>query len=176
MSNPIFFDPDRRRWKRIRKSIDVAVVVFSLLIGFFAITVVRKTSIPNVLLADQKKNYRALKPNERKKPRRSGPPAARRWFRPRRSCSTPAKASAAPSTSPGTRPATAPCASTFTSSISSSPSGSMSSEPTGICRPSTRTNTLYNVMNNGRVANIDAKLMPFIKSSERPGGRAAHGQ
>ena len=71
MSKPIFFDPGRRRWKRIRKSIDVAVVVFSLLLGFFVVTVVRKTSIPNVLLADQKRNYRALKTNERKKPLRA---------------------------------------------------------------------------------------------------------
>src|SRR6202051_344428 len=68
MSKPIFFDPDRRRWKRIHKSIDIAVVVCSLLIVFFVVTVVRKTSIPNVLLADQKKNYRALKLNEHKKP------------------------------------------------------------------------------------------------------------
>ncbi len=72
MSKPIFFDPDRRRWKRIRKSIDITVVVLSLLIVFFALTVVRKTNIPTVLLADQKKNYRALKLNEPKKPLRKG--------------------------------------------------------------------------------------------------------
>jgi peptidoglycan/xylan/chitin deacetylase (PgdA/CDA1 family)/spore germination protein YaaH len=70
MSKPIFFDPDRRRWKRIRKTIDVVVVVLSLLIVFFAITIVRKTSIPAVLLAEQKKNYHALKLNEHKKPQR----------------------------------------------------------------------------------------------------------
>ena len=72
MSKPIFFDPDRRRWKRIRKSIDVTVVVLSLLLVFFALTVVRKTNIPAVLLADQKKNYRALKLNEPKKPLNKG--------------------------------------------------------------------------------------------------------
>jgi len=71
MSKPIFFDPDRRRWKRIRKTSDVVVVVLSLLIVFFALTVVRKTDIPKVLLTDQKKNYRALKLNERKKPQRA---------------------------------------------------------------------------------------------------------
>jgi cellulose synthase/poly-beta-1,6-N-acetylglucosamine synthase-like glycosyltransferase/peptidoglycan/xylan/chitin deacetylase (PgdA/CDA1 family)/spore germination protein YaaH len=72
MPKPIFFDPDRRRWKRIRKSIDVAVVGLSLLIVFFALTVVRKTNIPTLFLADQKKNYRALKLNEPKKPQRKG--------------------------------------------------------------------------------------------------------
>jgi cellulose synthase/poly-beta-1,6-N-acetylglucosamine synthase-like glycosyltransferase/peptidoglycan/xylan/chitin deacetylase (PgdA/CDA1 family)/spore germination protein YaaH len=70
MSKPIFFDPERRRWKRIRQTTDVAVVVLSLLIVFFVITIVRKTSIPAVLLAEQKKNYRALKLNEHKKPQR----------------------------------------------------------------------------------------------------------
>ncbi len=39
---------------------------------FFALTVVRKTNIPPVLLADQKKNYRALKLNEPKKSQRKG--------------------------------------------------------------------------------------------------------
>ena len=68
MSKPIFFDPDRRRWKRIRKTIDFTAVVLSLLIVFFALTVVRKTNIPNVLLANQKKSYRALKLKEPKRP------------------------------------------------------------------------------------------------------------
>jgi len=33
----------------------VSVVVLSLLVVFFALTVVRKTNIPKVLLADQKR-------------------------------------------------------------------------------------------------------------------------
>ena len=72
MSKPIFFDPDRRRWKQIRKWIDVTLVALYLLIIFFAITVVRKTNIPRVLLADQKKSYRALKLKEPKKLVRKG--------------------------------------------------------------------------------------------------------
>lgn len=77
MSNkPIFFDPERRRWKRIRKTIDVAVVVLSLLLIAFTFTVVRNTNVPTVLLADQKKNYRALQQKEPKRPVRRG---THRW-------------------------------------------------------------------------------------------------
>jgi hypothetical protein len=71
MPKPIFFDPDRRRWKRIRKTIDITVVVLSLLMLFFAVTVVRKTNMPKVLLTDQRKNYRALKQNEKKAQRKN---------------------------------------------------------------------------------------------------------
>jgi len=70
MSKAIFLDPDRRRWKRFRKTIDVTVVVLSVLVVFFAVTVVRRTSIPKLLLADQKKNYHALKQEEKRPPRK----------------------------------------------------------------------------------------------------------
>src|SRR5689334_14067376 len=74
MSKPVFLDPERRRWRRIRKSIDFAVVAVSLLFIFFVLTVVRKTSIPNLPFTDQKRNYRALKVDEH----RHGPRHARR--------------------------------------------------------------------------------------------------
>ncbi len=165
MSNPIFFDPDRRRWKRIRKSIDVAVVVFSLLLGFFAITVVRKTSLPNVLLADQKKNYRALKSDERKRP-----PKVRTTHR-----KTPVPASQVVLNSgEGIRGAfyvtwDAASYSSLREYIHQLdfvfPEWLHVLAPDGHLQAVDETNTLYNVVNNGRVANIDAKLMPFIKSS-----------
>jgi cellulose synthase/poly-beta-1,6-N-acetylglucosamine synthase-like glycosyltransferase/spore germination protein YaaH/peptidoglycan/xylan/chitin deacetylase (PgdA/CDA1 family) len=165
MSNPIFFDPDRRRWKRIRKSIDIAVVVFSLLIVFFAVTVVRKTSIPNVLLADQKKNYRALKSNERKKP-----------VKPRvthRKTLVPAT-QVVLNSGEGIRGAfyvtwDAASYSSLREYIHQLdfvfPEWLHVLAPDGHLQAVDESNTLFNVLNNGRVANIDAKLMPFIKSS-----------
>jgi cellulose synthase/poly-beta-1,6-N-acetylglucosamine synthase-like glycosyltransferase/peptidoglycan/xylan/chitin deacetylase (PgdA/CDA1 family)/spore germination protein YaaH len=165
MSNPIFFDPDRRRWKRIRKSIDIAVVVFSLLIVFFAVTVVRKTSIPNVLLADQKKNYRALKSNERKKP-----------VKPRvthRKTLVPAT-QVVLNSGEGIRGAfyvtwDAASYSSLREYIHQLdfvfPEWLHVLAPDGHLQAVDESNILFNVLNNGRVANIDAKLMPFIKSS-----------
>jgi cellulose synthase/poly-beta-1,6-N-acetylglucosamine synthase-like glycosyltransferase/spore germination protein YaaH/peptidoglycan/xylan/chitin deacetylase (PgdA/CDA1 family) len=165
MSNPIFFDPDRRRWKRIRKSIDVAVVVFSLLIVFFAATVVRKTSIPNVLLADQKKNYRALKSNERKKPLRVRET--------RRKTLVPAS-QVVLNSGEGIRGAfyvtwDAASYSSLREYIHQLdfvfPEWLHVLEPDGHLEAVSEDNTLYNVISNDHVANIDAKLMPFIKSS-----------
>src|SRR5208282_710823 len=165
MSNPIFFDPDRRRWKRIRKSIDIAVVVFSLLIVFFAVTVVRKTSIPNVLLADQKKNYRALKSNERKKPLKARPA--------HRKTQLPAS-QVVLNSGEGIRGAF--YVTWHAASYSSLreyihqldfvfPEWLHVLAPDGHLQAVSEDNTLFNVVNNGHVANIDAKLMPFIKSS-----------
>jgi cellulose synthase/poly-beta-1,6-N-acetylglucosamine synthase-like glycosyltransferase/spore germination protein YaaH/peptidoglycan/xylan/chitin deacetylase (PgdA/CDA1 family) len=72
MPTPVFYDPERKRWKRLRRTADVFVVAMSLLVVFFAITVFHGTSIPKILLADQKKNYRALEEKEVKHPRKLG--------------------------------------------------------------------------------------------------------
>ena len=164
MSKPIFFDPDRRRWKRIRKSIDVSVVVFSLLIVFFAVTVVRKTSIPNVLLADQKKNYRALKSEEHKKPQKRGTHRK-----------TPVPASEVVLNSgEGIRGAfyvtwDAASYSSLRESIHQLdfvfPEWLHVLSADGRLQAVSEDNTLYNAIDNGHAANIDAKLMPLIKSS-----------
>ena len=69
---PVFYDPERKRWKLIRRTIDVVGVSLTLLLVFFLVTVLRGTSIPDLPLAEQKKNYRALKEKETKHPRRKG--------------------------------------------------------------------------------------------------------
>jgi hypothetical protein len=163
MSKPIFFDPDRRRWKRIRKTIDVTVVVLSVLIVFFAITVVRKTSIPKVLLADQKKNYRALKQSE-KKPQRKG---------------THRKTQMPPSqvvlnSGEGIRGAfyvtwDAASYSSLREYIHQIdfvfPEWLHVLTPDGRLQAISESNSLYYAINNGHVSPIDLKLMPLIKST-----------
>src|SRR3954454_14412350 len=69
-TSPVFFDPQRKRWKRIRRVFDVLGVVLTLLLIFFGITVFKGTSLPSVLLAEQKKNYRSLKENEKRHPKK----------------------------------------------------------------------------------------------------------
>ena len=164
MSKPIFFDPDSRRWKRIRKTIDVAVVVLSLLIVFFAITVVRKTNIPQVLLAGQKKSYRALKQNERKKlPRKSS----------HRKTLVPAS-QVVLNSGEGIRGAfyvtwDAASYSSLREYIHQIdfvfPEWLHVLGADGRLQAVKENNTLYNVIDNGHVANIDPKLMPLIKSA-----------
>jgi len=72
MPKPVFFDPQRKRWKRIRRIIDITVVTLTALIVFFIVTIMSGTSIPKLLLQDQKKPYHALKQKESKHPVRRG--------------------------------------------------------------------------------------------------------
>ncbi len=164
MSKPIFFDPDRRRWKRIRKSIDITVVVLSLLIVFFALTVVRKTNIPTVLLADQKRNYRALKLDEPKKPLRKGT---------HRKTLIPAS-QVVLNSGEGIRGAfyvtwDAASFSSLREYIHQIdivfPEWLHVMGGDGRLQAVSENNTLYDVISNGHAANIDPKLMPMIKSA-----------
>ncbi len=164
MSKPIFFDPDRRRWKRIRKSIDVTVVVLSLLVVFFALTVVRKTNIPTILLADQKKNYRALKLNEPKKPLRRGT---------HRKTLIPAS-QVVLNSGEGIRGAfyvtwDAASFSSLREYIHQLdfvfPEWLHVLGADGRLQAVSESNTLYDVIRNGHAADIDPKLMPMIKST-----------
>src|SRR5882757_8064237 len=67
MATPVFYDPRRARWKRIRRAFDVIGVTITLLVIFFAYTALRNEPLPELLLAPQKKPYRALKETEREK-------------------------------------------------------------------------------------------------------------
>ena len=66
MSKPVFYDPQRKRWKRTRRFVDVFVVVSSLVLVGFAFTIVRPADLATLLLPEQKKPYRALKEKERR--------------------------------------------------------------------------------------------------------------
>ena len=67
MAKPVFFDPRKARWKRIRLAFDVIGVSITLLVIFFAYTALRNEPLPDLLLAPQKRPYRALKEKEREK-------------------------------------------------------------------------------------------------------------
>src|SRR5664280_3032446 len=60
-SKQIFFDPDRKRWRRLRLVLDTSVIVITLLGVFFVATIIRGSSVPGVLLPGVKKPYHALK-------------------------------------------------------------------------------------------------------------------
>ncbi|HXZ80748.1 MAG TPA: glycosyltransferase [Terriglobales bacterium] len=66
MSKPIFYDPQRKRWRRLRRVIDVAVLGLTLLAVFFVVTVLRGAKLPDLLLPEQKRLYHALKEKERR--------------------------------------------------------------------------------------------------------------
>jgi cellulose synthase/poly-beta-1,6-N-acetylglucosamine synthase-like glycosyltransferase/peptidoglycan/xylan/chitin deacetylase (PgdA/CDA1 family) len=67
-NKPIFFDPEGKRWRRLRLVLDVSVILVTLLVAFFVITVVRGSSVPGMNLPDVKKPYHPLKDNLKRKP------------------------------------------------------------------------------------------------------------
>jgi cellulose synthase/poly-beta-1,6-N-acetylglucosamine synthase-like glycosyltransferase/spore germination protein YaaH/peptidoglycan/xylan/chitin deacetylase (PgdA/CDA1 family) len=69
-SKQIFFDPDRKRWRRLRFVVDSSVIVVTLLIALFVVSVLRGSSVPSVALPEVKRPYRALKDNQKRKPPR----------------------------------------------------------------------------------------------------------
>ncbi len=69
MAKAIFYDPQRKRWKRVRLLLDITALVSTLLIIFFIISAFRSVSLGNLLLPEQRKPYRALKEKERRRSR-----------------------------------------------------------------------------------------------------------
>ena len=69
-SKPIFYDPDRKRWRRLRFILDCSVILVTLLIVLFVFSVVRGSSAPGVALPDLKRPYHKLADNQKRKPPR----------------------------------------------------------------------------------------------------------
>ena len=56
----IFFDPERKRWKRLRRILDATAVLSPLVVIGFIFNVIRNQQLPELLLPNPKHNYRAL--------------------------------------------------------------------------------------------------------------------
>jgi peptidoglycan-N-acetylglucosamine deacetylase len=56
----IFFDPQRKRWKRLRRIFDATAVLSTLVLAGFIFNVLRNQQLPELLLPTPKHNYRAL--------------------------------------------------------------------------------------------------------------------
>src|ERR1700736_3359776 len=69
MAEPVFYDPRRARWKRLRRLVDITAVFVSALIIFFVYTALRDEPLPELLLSPQKRAFKALKETEKEKAR-----------------------------------------------------------------------------------------------------------
>jgi cellulose synthase/poly-beta-1,6-N-acetylglucosamine synthase-like glycosyltransferase/peptidoglycan/xylan/chitin deacetylase (PgdA/CDA1 family)/spore germination protein YaaH len=76
----IFFDPHRKRWKRLRRVFDVAAVLFTLVLAGFMFNVLRSQHLPELLLPTPKHNFKAL-PEPLLRGARSARPARRKTGR-----------------------------------------------------------------------------------------------
>jgi cellulose synthase/poly-beta-1,6-N-acetylglucosamine synthase-like glycosyltransferase/spore germination protein YaaH/peptidoglycan/xylan/chitin deacetylase (PgdA/CDA1 family) len=68
-AKPVFYDPRRARWKRLRRLFDVSAVLVSALIIFFVYTALRDEPLPELLFSPQKRAFKALKESEKEKAR-----------------------------------------------------------------------------------------------------------
>jgi len=67
MAEPVFYDPRRARWKRLRRLFDVTGVLVSALLIFFVYTALRDEPLPELLFFPQKRPLKALKETEKEK-------------------------------------------------------------------------------------------------------------
>jgi cellulose synthase/poly-beta-1,6-N-acetylglucosamine synthase-like glycosyltransferase/spore germination protein YaaH/peptidoglycan/xylan/chitin deacetylase (PgdA/CDA1 family) len=81
MAQPVFYDPRRARWRRLRRVFDVASVLISALIIVFVYTALRDEPLPELLFYPQKRAFKALKESERDKARERIKKAAARSHR-----------------------------------------------------------------------------------------------
>ncbi|MGA7859605.1 MAG: glycosyltransferase, partial [Terracidiphilus sp.] len=56
----IFFDPQRKRWKRLRRILDATAVLTTLVLAGFIFNILRSQPLPELLLAVPRHNYKAL--------------------------------------------------------------------------------------------------------------------
>lgn len=65
MTTPVFFDPARKRWRRIRVVFDALGIAITVVVVVFLFSVVRLGRLPDLLLPEQHRPYRALREHER---------------------------------------------------------------------------------------------------------------
>ncbi|HZY72378.1 MAG TPA: polysaccharide deacetylase family protein, partial [Edaphobacter sp.] len=60
MTKQIFYDPQRKRWKRLRRVLDILALLGFLLIAVFLIGLLRMKPLPELSFQPYKRNYRTL--------------------------------------------------------------------------------------------------------------------
>jgi spore germination protein YaaH len=60
MNKPVFYDPQRKRWKRLRRIFDVLALIGVVLGGIFIIGLLKIKPLPELRLTSQTRNYKAL--------------------------------------------------------------------------------------------------------------------
>jgi len=60
MSKQVFFDPQRKRWKRLRRIFDILAVAGFVVGTIFTVGLVKMTPLPELLLSAPKRNYSPL--------------------------------------------------------------------------------------------------------------------
>src|SRR6202021_2211127 len=56
----IFYDPQRKRWKRLRRILDASAVALTIIVAGVIFNTLRVQTLPELLFPNQKHNYKAL--------------------------------------------------------------------------------------------------------------------
>jgi len=172
MSQPVFYDPRRARWKHLRRLFDVVAVAVSALIIFFVFTALRDEPLPELLFSPQKRAFKAFKESEKEKAKDRQKKAAARSHRKSKIAASQVKLNQ----SEGIRAAFyVPWDAASFSSLRAyahqidilypdwlhvlSPDGRLQ----GV---DDQTNKLFDVVQDGTVRQIDDKVMPFLKAED----------
>ncbi len=164
--SPVFFDPQRRRWKRLRRVTDTVGVLLTLLVVYFAITIIHGAPLPALLLPEQHHPYRALKEKEHKERRKPHPVGYRKRM--------PAT-QVAPSSAEGLRSAfyVAWDAASYSSLREYLhqidllfPEWLHLVTPDGRIQGVREGNSFFDVIDGGKVRQVDNKVMPLIRQEK----------
>jgi len=75
MAKQVFYDPQRKRWTRLRLLFDLLGIVISALVLFFIVSVFfQKEVLPRTLLPELKRNLRTVRERERPKKTKASSP------------------------------------------------------------------------------------------------------
>jgi cellulose synthase/poly-beta-1,6-N-acetylglucosamine synthase-like glycosyltransferase/peptidoglycan/xylan/chitin deacetylase (PgdA/CDA1 family)/spore germination protein YaaH len=167
MANAVFYDPQRKRWGRLRVLLNVLGLLITALVAFFIVTVIfQSEKLQPLLFPGQKRNLRAIKEAERRpKTKAKG---------------THRKTKAAPSqvalnADEGIRAAYYVTwdATSFVSLKEYYPQIDLLFPewlhviaPDGSLQGMNPANQLVSVVQNGKVRSVDDKVMPFLKSEK----------
>ncbi len=58
----VFYDPQRKRWKRLRRVLDVAAIVSTVVLVLFSVGVLKNISLPGLPFPDSHRNFHAYVP------------------------------------------------------------------------------------------------------------------
>lgn len=166
MAKSVFFDPQLKRWKRLRRLLDAAGVAITLLIILFLYTAMRSMQLPELLLPEQKPRYHAIKEREKRRPKL-------RRVSHRKTKSPPSQVVL--NTQEGIRAAfyVAWDAASFSSLREYVhqidllyPEWLHVLTPDGRLQAVAAENKLFDVLKDGKVRPVDDKVMPFLKSEQ----------
>ncbi len=173
MPQPVFYDPRKARWKRLRRVFDALAVFFMLLVIFFIYNALHGEPLPKLLWKTRSQALSCTCARRRTRRRVSGaswpPPSAgtKRTRTLHNSNSTPRKASVPLFTWLGMLPASLPCVNTHTRSTCFTLNGCTCSPLMAGCKPSTKTTASFS--RSWRVPlsiPSTSRVMPFLKTED----------